>query len=68
MRNIGNGVFAPTLIAVVMFAFLSFTFAVAKVLTYLSGDFRLGGLLVAWAVITVATIALLRQVPRLLER
>jgi hypothetical protein len=42
MRNIGNAVFAPTLIAAVMVAFLSATFAVAKALAHLSGDPRLG--------------------------
>lgn len=68
MRNISNAVLAPTLIAAVMLAFLSFTFTVAKVLTYLSGDPRLGSLLATWAVITVTTVVLLRQTPRLFEK
>ena len=67
MRNIGNAVFA-TLITALMFAFLFSTFAVAKVLTYLSGDPRLSSLLATWAVITVATVVLLRRFPRLFER
>jgi hypothetical protein len=67
MRNIGKAAFVPTVIAALMFAFLSFTFAVAKVLTYLLRDPRLGTLLATWAVITVATIVLLRRIPRLFK-
>ena len=67
MRNIGNAVFVPTLIATVLLVFLSSTFAVAKLLTSLSADTSLSSLLATWAVTMVASVVLLRQIPRLFE-
>jgi len=59
--------FAPALIAMVLAAFLTLTYLVARLLMHLADLKSLAILLLAWLATTLAGIALLRQLPRMLR-
>ena len=59
--------FAPALIAMVLAVFLALTYLLARLLIYLADLRSLAILLLAWLATTLAGIALLRQLPRMLH-
>jgi hypothetical protein len=59
--------FAPTIIAGVLLAFLALTFAAARLAAYLLDQSSPRVLLLTWAMTTALGIVLVRQLPRILK-
>jgi hypothetical protein len=58
---------APSMIVGVLVAFLALTFMAAKLLAHLLEQNALGSILLLWALTAVASVALVRQLPRALK-